>query len=438
MPFECEYVKLESPLPNNDHKFKCGDIFVRTSGVISLACGFCKVNEFFTLEAYSDHFNCHFQAQNQQTNNIKREQNTSLPKSKDIQTSKPIGSQPNEVADANTEDPLQTDLFTPSSQSSVRDKDLHQDIKDENIGDIEADIGNGRNEKTKKRCKQICELCKEGMPNERSLVQHKWRVHLLGAACRHCGKQFASERTRNDHEKLHTGEPRLIRKRKKSACNCKKQDCPNHMRRATPIRPPSKCNNCGAIFSFMLDLKKHLWTTHNIGHKCRFCEKQFYASGHRNIHERVHTGQHPYKCPHCMRTFSSKTPLKHHIMMHENDRPCLCTTCGKRFININRLKNHVRDKHPLAQNDRSLCTVCGMEFDRYYSLKKHRDKHHKAAVEILTCDICQRVFNSRKCLVQHMKLHSGKTYKCRYCDMTFAQVAGKRGHERNKHENIIV
>lgn len=128
-------------------------------------------------------------------------------------------------------------------------------------------------------------------------------------------------------------------------------------------------------------------------------------------------------------------------MMHENDRPCLCTTCGKRFININRLKNHVRDKHPLveAQHERSVCTVCGMEFARYYSLKKHREKHHKLAVEILTCDICQRVFNNRKCLVQHMKLHSGqKPYKCRYCEMAFAQLAGKRGHERNKHENIVV
>lgn len=508
MPFNCEYVKLESIFPNNDEKLKCGEIYIRSSGIISLACGFCEIGEFFTLDSYSEHFNCHFQAENQQTTNTKPE----LPKLQDI----PIGSKLHDVADVNPEDPLQCDTFTSSPQLSIRDKDLQQDreeniIKDEKIfiisdSDVEIDepnlshglpIHNGSSKRQPAKCnlcdevfavmpelrehwwkshnigykcrfcekqfyersnryyhennhtsepsqkerKRICEICNEWMPTNRALVQHKWRVHLVGAACRHCAKQFATPHSRNDHEKIHTGEPRQKKKRKRE-CYCKKPECPKHNRVTTPIRAPSKCDNCGEIFALMHDLRRHIWTAHKMGHKCRFCEKQFYASGNRNTHERMHTGQHPYKCPHCTRTFSSKTPMKHHIMLHENDRPFLCTTCGKRFINITQLNKHVRDKHPSNlgdQKDSYLCPLCNIGFARYYSLKKHKEKFHKIVVEILACDICQRVFNSRKCLVQHMKLHSGKKlYKCRYCEMAFAQLAGKRGHERNRHENIVV
>lgn len=133
--------------------------------------------------------------------------------------------------------------------------------------------------------------------------------------------------------------------------------------------------------------------------------------------------------------------MTHHIMLHEDTLPFLCTICGKRFTYITKLNYHVRDKHPSESELKAAsypCRVCGIRFSRPYDLKRHRPTHHEKEVTVLTCDICQRQFAARKLLVQHMRIHTGlKTYKCRYCEMSFAQAAGKRGHERSKHENNI-
>lgn len=491
---------VEMDIPN-DEKLKCGEIYIRTSGIISLACGFCDVNEFFTLDAYSTHFDCHFQTQNQPTQNMK--------------------------AEVISEDPLQGEnLILASQQSGVNEFLQQVIIKDETIliisdSDVEAldvehsvpptsDTGSSHKYRDKakrqpekcnhcdemfetipefrKHCckvhnigyynchfcdKQfydrstrynhekiqhgrkptpkadrfICDLCNEVTTTRNAFVRHKWRAHLIGVACRHCDKHFSTEHSRNEHEKIHTGEPIRIKKRKIGGipCECKDTACQKHYRRGVPLRrQPKKCKQCDEVFVYVRGLRKHLWTAHNTGNKCRFCEKQFYDRSNRDTHERVHTGQQPFKCTHCPRTFSAHTTMKHHIMLHENDLPFLCTTCGKGFVSVTRLNCHVREKHPSSDSenpkDRYPCLECGKRFSKNYILKNHNVRHHNTGeAVILSCDICQRAFMSRKCLVQHMKIHSGKKpYKCRYCGMAFAQSAGKRGHERNKHENIVI
>lgn len=505
MAFKSEYLNIGADIPSEE-KLKCGEIYIRTSGIISLACGFCEVNEFFTLDDYSNHFNCHFQTQKRPAPTIKLEQQTS------------------HQTDMNSEDPLQSDLICDSQQSGNNDS-LQEIIKDEDLIISDSDIEtlgkehsvppsfdytgpNHTGDKTKrqpekcnhcdamfesipefrKHCwkvhsigyyicqfcdkqfydrstrynhekiqhgreprpkvdNSICEICNEVTTTKKAYVRHKWRAHLVGVGCKHCDKQFSTEYSRDEHEKIHTGEPRRIKKRKlgEIACNCKDPECQKHYRRGAPMsRQPNKCKHCNEVFVYVRGLRKHLWTAHKTGNKCRFCEKQFYDRGNRDTHERTHTGQHPFKCTYCPRTFSAHTTMKHHIMLHENDLPFLCTTCGKGFVSVTRLNCHVRDKHPLSdselRNDRYPCLVCSKRFSKNYILKNHTARHHNTGeAVILTCDICQRAFNSRKCLVQHMKIHSGnKPYKCRYCGMAFAQSAGKRGHERNKHENIVI
>lgn len=493
----------------NDEKLKCGEIYIRTSGIISLACGFCEVNEFFTLDAYSNHFKCHFQSQKRPAPIIKLEfePHISQPTSQDTDSYAIIENQLNVV------DPLRSETLTFTSQQTgitdflqeviikdemnvehsvppalhyytsnsektnrLKEKCNHCDEMFESIPEFRKHswkvhkigyyichfcdkqfydrstlynhekIQHGR-EPTPKHDKLICDICSEVTTTRNAFVRHKWRAHLIGVRCRHCEKHFSTEHSRNEHEKIHTGEPRRIKKRKinEIACNCKDPDCQKHYRRGTPQRrQPNKCKHCDEVFIYVRVLRKHLWTAHKTGNKCRFCEKQFYDRSNRDTHERTHTGQQPFKCTHCPRTFSAHTTMKHHIMLHENDLPFLCTTCGKGFVSVTRLNCHVREKHPSPdsenQKDRFPCLVCGKRFSKNYILKNHNERYHNTGeAVILTCDICQRTFNTRKCLVQHMKIHSGKKpYKCRYCGMAFAQSAGKRGHERNKHENIVI
>lgn len=433
-----DYVKLQSIFTSNDEKVKCGEIFIRTSGIISLACIFCEEHEFYTFDTYSNHFLCHYQKQT-------------------TRFSQGSENQLNEAAASST-DPLHSDLqrdsikeeYVHAISDSEPGNSLRRDGTEPNFCNDQITQEESSNSKPEEqecnnssvlKChkkKYICDQCNEVLTTKRAFTAHKWQVHLIGVACRVCEKQFATETSRRNHEKIHTGEPRKKQKYKRE-CYCKDPECPKHkFRRPTPKKPLSKCDHCDEVFVFRHDFRKHCWTLHNIGHKCQFCEKQFYQYAHRDKHERTHTGQRPYTCKYCPLTFSSQTSWKNHIRIHENDLPFLCSTCGDRFVTKTFLTYHTRDKHPSDSDTQEgyACPLCGMRFAKSYNLRAHKDIHHTKNGP-LTCKICQRVFKRRVCLAQHMKIHSGvKPYKCRFCDASFAQAASKKGHERNKH-NVL-
>lgn len=509
MSITCEFVKMESN-PSISEKLKCGDIYIRTTGVFSLTCGFCEWLEFFTLDSYSDHFNCHMQKEKHHTN-IKLEHPTS---SQDISLGNLVCDV--EAGSSQEEDPLRNGASQPIN------KPLPQGVKDEHIiSDSESDnklvklsppardlceeLGKEPysceycSAKTKRKkqllahlwkvhsigvscrychkqlstefsrkehekihtghpsfvnrppctccepnCtnhKHVCDICNAGLTSKIGLKKHKWRVHLVGVSCRLCNKQFASEQTRDAHERNHTDTSgsKPIRNIQIRPCYCRKPKCPKHKRRAPPIRKRFKCKHCDEEFVYSIEFRKHSWTTHNIGTKCRFCDRQFYDRGNLNVHERTHTGELPFQCTYCSRAFNTSTTLKIHIMAHhEDNRPLLCTLCGKRFINNQKLNLHTKECH--TTDIIYTCTLCDATFDTRQRLYRHRRSiHNNHKNMVLTCDICKRQFNTRKYLVQHMNIHTGqKLYKCRYCDLSFAQAAGKRGHERSKHEDIAI
>lgn len=462
-----DYVKLESIFTNNDEKVKCGEIFIRTSGIISLACGFCeKHDEFYTFDTYSDHFRYHFQKQSKTTNiklkakvpqetfekQLNAEATATLkdPLHSKLQQDGIKDEYAHVISDTSLENSLKRDrtelnCCIEPTQQEYSNSELEQQ-ESNNSGPEQPECSNSEPEKRERdsnglngrRKKFVCDQCNEVLTTKRAFAAHKWRVHLIGVACRLCEKQFATETSRKNHEKIHTGEPRKKEKYKR-ACYCKDPECPKHKyRRPTPRKPLSKCGHCDEVFVFKHDLRRHWWTVHNIGHKCQFCEKQFYQYSNREKHERTHTGQRPYACTYCPLAFSSQTYWKNHIRIHENDLPFLCTTCGDRFVTKTILKYHTRDKHPSESDvqESYACPLCGMRFAKSYSLRAHKDIHHNKNGP-LTCEVCQRVFNRRICLAQHMKIHSGaKLFKCRFCDASFAQAASKKVHERNKH-NVL-
>ncbi|KAJ8901364.1 hypothetical protein NDN08_007210 [Rhodosorus marinus] len=76
---------------------------------------------------------------------------------------------------------------------------------------------------------------------------------------------------------------------------------------------------------------------------CRYCERRFYQSGHRNEHERtIHFGN-GYKCKPCGILFGNKSKLDRHVRsVHNNVRRFECEECGFKFKEKCHLVKHAK------------------------------------------------------------------------------------------------
>lgn len=449
-------VKIEppcSPIVDGNGKSKCGDIYVCTSGTFSLSCGFCESVEFYTLFEYSNHhIDCHFPNEKPPQSTMKPEPEPLISRYAYNDNRNP---QDNIRHVTQSEDNSNIKYTIPISENSslIEQVDSFEDKFStasgvyENVDPLWTTFTPTNNSVFKKNTKDTysrkrswmhqppyaylpsytCVYCKEELGSRKALLHHMRKVHFYGSGCSFCFKQFSSASLRRRHEKL----------AHRSLCTCWKTECQkcNDQKKYSKI---FQCDDCKVVFPRRSELQLHMWTAHSIGYPCHVCGRHFMLSSNRNAHEKTHTGKRPHQCQYCQRTFTLRTSLNDHTKLHTGERPFLCTICGNGFVSNAKLNTHTKRVHSTEPN-RYPCSICGEKFGKIYHLKQHKEKQHNLGLNICSCDICKRIFTNRKCLVQHMKIHTGKkTYKCRYCDMTFAQAAGRRGHERNKHEDICV
>ncbi|XP_014675840.1 PREDICTED: uncharacterized protein LOC106815836 [Priapulus caudatus] len=77
-------------------------------------------------------------------------------------------------------------------------------------------------------------------------------------------------------------------------------------RRAAPVAPPRGSDEGASGSEGSSSLRGRSSCA------CRYCGRAFKHSGHRNEHERLHTGQLPYKCDLCDKAFVNPSKLKYH------------------------------------------------------------------------------------------------------------------------------
>ena len=103
-----------------------------------------------------------------------------------------------------------------------------------------------------------------------------------------------------------------------------------------------------------------------------FCGKCFLTKGHKETHERIHTGERPFECKFCPKRFIGKFSLTRHERIHTGEKPFQCQTCEKCFNDTGALKNHKRihtGEKPYQ------CKTCNTSYRNLSSLKHHQRIH---------------------------------------------------------------
>lgn len=167
---------------------------------------------------------------------------------------------------------------------------------------------------------------------------------------------------------------------------------------------------------------------------CDYCGQRFTLSHNMIVHKRIHTREKPYTCLICNKSFSHSSYMKYHEKVHSGLCTHQCSTCGLSFKSKTKLNMH----NKVHSSETTKCTICGKEF-KSHRLNVHIKHVHQNEHRPYKCTVCSQAFKTAKTLKTHSYRHSGeKKYKCRFhCDERFTSTAGRRGHERSKHETNL-
>lgn len=126
-----------------------------------------------------------------------------------------------------------------------------------------------------------------------------------------------------------------------------------------------------------------------------------------------------YVCNFCDKTHDDFYKLQFHIKSdHNSTDGFFCNTCGKKYSLETELMKHKRNTHKTQFK----CEIdeCSQEFMLITEYKKHQKEHHPKKNEKPVCSICNKTFQNRKNLKNHMAIHLGKVVGCtKFCKTIF-------------------
>jgi KRAB domain-containing zinc finger protein len=134
------------------------------------------------------------------------------------------------------------------------------------------------------------------------------------------------------------------------------------------------CTECGAAYTCVADLNKHVRIEHKKVYKCPYCVDVVYKSipAFRQ-HVDGHTNNRRFKCPICPKTFSVRNKFNSHYAFHLNDK-----------VRVFELATPLPPKDVLCEQpliimpifpQMNQCPTCGKGFESAYGLKMHMQRH---------------------------------------------------------------
>ena len=206
---------------------------------------------------------------------------------------------------------------------------------------IEHQLEHARTKETKeinKKCKCICEFCKETFPSVILLRDHIHSLHM--------------EPFYEDTEKSNTTQITETNKKSEESIVIENNDKPKSLNE-------NSCSKCHKTFLSISSLKIHFKTPHEgFKYKCRKCDNEFKSNWSLFNHKKIVHGL-GFKCDRCQKSFKTCSDLhSHNNSIHFGVR-YKCTQCNKGFVAKSSLKNHIKSLH---DGIRHKCMKCNKIF----------------------------------------------------------------------------
>ncbi|XP_028173356.1 zinc finger protein 709-like [Ostrinia furnacalis] len=105
-----------------------------------------------------------------------------------------------------------------------------------------------------------------------------------------------------------------------------------------------------------------------------------------------------------------------------------CDLCFKGFISTETYKNHMERHDP--SSGLYECDICHIRFEDMRALRGHLAKLHERNY---VCKLCKHISKSKHGAKLHSKWHSGHTFVCKFCGMSFTKKTSHLSHVRIHH-----
>ncbi|WAQ98022.1 GZF1-like protein, partial [Mya arenaria] len=166
--------------------------------------------------------------------------------------------------------------------------------------------------------------------------------------------------------------------------------------------------------------------------QCKECDyKSNVRDNFREHIKRMHSMYvDSFECKDCGRFFGLKKDLSRHMKHVHTEESHFCDICGKVYKSRRAFTEHLPVHAEDYVKPMFPCEICGKTFSTKYVLTGHVNSAHLGVKKSYICPTCGRSFTQKNSYLMHANVHAGiKPYVCDVCGKAFSYDKSLKEHK---------